>query len=142
MVWKLPGGLFLADDEGAVLDQMMQAMVRAYARRDGMVPAQIRSIADGVHRCAVEYKANGQAKALFSTREDEETNAAGESGASDRLTVQQAAKRYGVTESYLYRKVREGALIRAESDDRNGVLLLDSASVAAWAAGRNRTKAA
>jgi hypothetical protein len=142
MAARVPAGLFLTLEDCALMCAALRLGVRQLGHRDGAVPERLVRLAEEVHREAREFTANAQATAWFRTTEDEEADAAAESGAQDRLTVQQAAKRYGVTESYLYRQVRKGALVRAESDNRTGTILLDSASVAAWAAGRSRTKAA
>ncbi|MFH9225942.1 helix-turn-helix domain-containing protein [Streptomyces lydicus] len=59
----------------------------------------------------------------------------GPSSATEQLTVQEAARLTGVSESYWRRLARRGDVIASRSGDR-GQWILDGGQVAAWTADR------
>jgi excisionase family DNA binding protein len=152
MARHLPAGVHLTAAECAKLDGLLVRGLRDLRLRDGTAPPDLLEIVAPIHQAAAEFRASvlvEPATVLVSpgfspgsgTGRDSSGSAARSSIATERLSVQQAARFANVSESYLRRLARMGALRGARPGGRGG-WTLDGGSVAAWAADRNETRKA
>jgi excisionase family DNA binding protein len=118
-----------------VLDGILVRALRDVQLRDGGVPQALLDVVAPIHRSAVEFRESTLADAGSGTSDDVIGSVAGSSAGSERLSVQEAARLTGISESYLRRLARRGALGGARSGGRGG-WSLDGGLVAALVADR------
>ncbi len=135
MAARLPAGVHLAARDCALLDAVLVRALRDMQLRDGGAPQSLLEVVAPIHRAAVEFRENTLADGGSGTSDDGSGSVAGSSVVSERLSVQEASRLTGISESYLRRLARGGALGGARSGGRGG-WSLDGGLVAALVADR------
>jgi excisionase family DNA binding protein len=126
-------GALLSQQDCALLDPLLVAMLRDLQIRDGGAPQRLYDIAAVIRGCSAEFRASVLVNPCSGTPVDSSDPAGGSSAPTERLTTQQAAQLTGLTDGYLRRLARRGDLTGSRSG-RRGEWILDGNSVAAWAA--------
>lgn len=136
MACRLPPGVHLSARDCALLDGVLVRALRDMQLRDGGAPSALLEVAAPIHRAAVEFRENTLVEAGSGTGEDGIGSVEGSSVSSERLSVQEAARLTGLSESYLRRLLRGGGLKGTRSGGRGGAWLLDGGSLAVLVADR------
>lgn len=136
----IPAGVLLTAADCARLDALLMRALREAQLRDGAIPRSLLDVAADIHHLAGEYRASVLVGHGSGTALAEIGSAGGSSAVMERLTVQQAARLTGTSESYLRRLARRGD-VQASRTGRRGEWQLDGGTLAAWAAGRDDRKA-
>lgn len=136
MAARLPPGVHLTARDSALLDALLVRALRDMQLRDGGVPQDLLDVVAPIHRAAVEFREDMLVSAGSGTGSDV-SGSVGRSSVvtNERLSVQEAARLTGLSESYLRRLARGGALNAARSGGRGG-WALDGGYVAALVADR------
>lgn len=122
--------------ECAQLDAFVMRALRDAHLRNEPVPRDVLELLAPVHEMAKEFRASVLVKAGSGTVFDRIGSVGGSSVSTERLTVAQAARLTGASESYLRRLARRGDVTATRTGGR-GEWILDGGSLAAWAADRN-----
>lgn len=140
MAARLPAGVFLSERDCALLDALLVRMLRDLHMRDGAAPARLLDVVADIHQAAGEFRASALVEAGSGTRFDGSGSGGGSSAATERLSVQEAARLSGLSDGYLRRLARRGD-VTASRSGRRGEWVLDGSSVAAWVTDRGERKA-
>jgi excisionase family DNA binding protein len=141
MAHVLGPGLFLTGRDCARLYGPLLRALHDMRVRDGGVPEELMHLAADVRSSAEEYRASMLVKGVPGTMLAEiDTESALSS--TERLSVQEAARLTGYSETYLRRLAREGVVMATRSGLGTGGWTLDGGSLAAWLATRDDRKAA
>jgi excisionase family DNA binding protein len=132
----VPPGVLLTAADCARLDAVLMWALRDMQLRDGGLPRDLAEVAAPIHEAAIEFRANVLVKAGSGTVFDRIGSVGGSSVSTERLTVAEAARLTGASESYLRRLARGGVVTATRSGGR-GEWILDGGSLAAWTADRN-----
>jgi excisionase family DNA binding protein len=141
MAQVVAAGVLLAGEDCARLDGLLLRALADTANRNGGVPVQVARIAAEIHRAADEFRTNILVNASSGTPRDEISSVKPRSPVTDRLTVQEAAKLAEISEEYARRMARKG-VVNATKSGHRGAWLVDSTSLAAWVAERERRRQA
>lgn len=137
MAARLPAGVHLSARDCALLDAVLVRALRDMQLRDGGAPQSLLEVVAPIHREAVEFRENTQVNAGSGTGDAGNGAVERSSGLSERLSVQEAARLTGFSESYLRRLARRGDLEGSQSGSGRGRgWLLDGGSLAVLMADR------
>jgi excisionase family DNA binding protein len=120
-----------------LLDALLVRALRDVQLRDGGVPQDLLDVMAPVHRAAVEFRENTLVSDGSGTAYDK-IGSEGRSSAvtSERLSVQEAARITGFSESYVRRLAREGVVQATRPGRGIGAWQLDGGSLAVLVADR------
>lgn len=135
MAHLLPPGLLLTAEECARLDAVLMRAAREMQLRDGAVPHRLADICADVHQVAAKFRQSALVGGGSGTEEAAGGIPEPSSSATERLSVQQAARLTGLSDSYWRRLARRGDVEASRSGSR-GRWVLDGGQVAAWTANR------
>ncbi|NNN30733.1 helix-turn-helix domain-containing protein [Streptomyces sp. S3(2020)] len=107
---------------------------------NGTVPPRLLDVVTYVHEAAGEFRASVLVEAGSGTEFDVPGSVSGSSAATEKLSVQEAARLSGLSDTYWRRLARRGD-VEASRSGRKGEWVLDGGSVAAWVAERGEKKA-
>ncbi|MEY9839684.1 helix-turn-helix domain-containing protein [Streptacidiphilus sp. EB103A] len=136
MARHLPSGVHLSAADCARLDAHLVRLLRDLQLRDGVAPRDLVEIVAPIHQAAAEFRTTVLVEAGSGTVRDSSGSVTGVSAVTERLSVHEAARFAKVSESYVRRLARRGAVRAAQSGSR-GAWQLESGSLAAWLADRN-----
>ncbi|MFD9659027.1 helix-turn-helix domain-containing protein [Streptomyces mirabilis] len=119
------------------MDGLLVRALRDMQLRDGGVPQDLLDVAAPVHRAAVEFRENALVMAGSGTSADR-IGSGGRSSVvtSERLSVQEAARITGYSESFVRRLARKGVLSGTRTGPGIGTWQLDGGSLAVLMADR------
>lgn len=137
----LPAGVYLSARDCAIIDAMLVRTLRDLQLRNGAVPVDLVEVTAPIHQAAREFRANVLVETSSGTAHDSSGSVAGVSEATERLTVQEAARLTGWSTSYLRRLARRGD-VSASRSGRMGEWVLDGGSLAARVAERSEIRKA
>lgn len=141
MAGRLPAGVFLSERECALLDYHLVKLLRDLRMRDGSEPRDLLEVAGPIHAMAVEFRETMLVNPGSGTTGDRSGSVTRVSGETERLSVQQAARFAGISESYVRRLARRG-VAQATRSGGKGAWQLDGGLLAAWLADRNESQKA
>ena len=122
------------------LDALLMRALRDIQLRDGGLPTDLAETVAPIHQAAAEFRATQLVNRRSGTAFAASGSVTGASAGTERLSVQEAARFAQVSESYVRRLARRGAVRAAQSGSR-GAWQLDGGSLAAWLAERSDRKA-
>jgi hypothetical protein len=123
-----------------LLDAVVMLGLRVLHQRNGAVPDDVWNAAADLHEMAGEFRASVLVETGSGTAFDVSGSVSGSSAATEQLSVQEAARLSGLTDTYWRRLARRGD-VTASRSGRRGEWVLDGGSVAAWMAERSEKKA-
>lgn len=137
MAARLPPGVHLTARDCALVDRLLVSALRDVQLRDGGVPQELLDVVAPIHRAAVEFRENTLVSAGSGTSADR-TGSGGRSSVvtSERLSVQEAARITGFSESFVRRLARKGVLSGIRTGPGIGAWQLDGGSLAVLMADR------
>jgi hypothetical protein len=108
---QMPAGVYLSAAGCARHDAFLMRALRDLQLRDGSLPRDLAEIVAPIHAAAVEFRASVLVEAGSGTADDGSGSLTRVSVGKGRLTVQQAARLTGTSESYLRRLARRGVCV-------------------------------
>jgi len=141
MARMVPRGVLLTPADCARLDGLLVRALRDLHLRDGGAPHDLLDVIADIHQLAGEFRASVLVDAGSGTTQAGSGSVGASSEVTERLTVAEAARLTGVSDSYWRRLARRGD-VQASRSGSKGEWVLDGGSVAAWAAHRTIEKEA
>ena len=126
--------------ECARLDGLLMRCLRDIQARDGALPPGLEETISPIHQAAIEFRASVLVNRSSGTALADSGSVKRSSQATERLSVPEAARLAGTSESLVRRLARKGVLQGTRSGGR-GAWSLNGGSVAVWMANRSDAKA-